>query len=112
MKNKICAKCRGKCCKTGAMIHKSEVKLLPPVKLIRVNRKFYRTEEPCPFLTSKGCILNYIPISCRLYPFALVKGNFMVKTSCPHWNRFNNKNLEEVEKELRGNEKFFWGIEK
>ena len=110
----ICGKCKVPCCKVNAepYIHKDELKFLPKVNVRKINENLYqiiKTKKGCPFLIIKGCSLKKKPLACRIYPFILFKGRWMIRTCCPHWNEYTNEDLDKVKKLFEENKQYWCG---
>ena len=112
MPKDCCRVCQGKCCKEGKVaVSLEELNRLPNPRARKINDDLYRlVDSPCQYLGENGCTLDpeVKPIACVLYPFyptadGLTSSkdaveSFIVKTTCPYWNSFNNEDLEEVKK--------------
>jgi len=110
MPKECCKICQGKCCKEGKVaISLEELNRLPNPKAMQVSENLYRlVDSPCQYLGTDGCTLDGKPLACILYPFyptadGLTSSkeaveSFVVKTTCPYWDEFNNEDLQEVKK--------------
>lgn len=104
MTNDICIKCKGQCCnwEHGATVSKNELNKLPSPKYEMISESLFRLRNEnskCQYLDERGCTLGELkPLACKIFPFHPIEQGWTVKTYCPYWNEFDNKDLEVVKK--------------
>jgi len=103
MKFSYCKACK-QCCrgKGGSYLSVEELRNIFPVSstiLARKVGKLYRLIQikgKCQFLRGTGCSIKYKPLSCKIYPFLPTKKGWVLRTSCPYWNKFTKEDLRKV----------------
>jgi len=109
MKWSICEIChqqglwKGVCCGTVSY-SKKELKAVEKETGIKLDvikeGKIYRTTAKDCIFNKDGCTIKSKPIACKIYPFMPTKSGWVIRTSCPFWNRFSPEDLKAVKEEF------------
>jgi len=107
MNNNICKQCK-LCCVGKGTLHLSEREFdVVKEKLYNKIKHFIQKDDMilipfqngrCVFNNGEGCILNDIdrPITCKMYPFKIINNEWVLRTNCPYWYKFDEKHFESV----------------
>jgi len=102
MRFSFCKGC-GKCC-TGPYISPREAKRLGLKGVVKVPQD---ERGKCIFFGRDMCTLDEgdVPLACRIYPLMPTKSWWVVRVSCPNWNRIDERMVLEIMREFeRGKE--------